>query len=206
MVWGAIASAAGSITGGLIQNAQNKSLARMNNRFQAHMSNTAHQREVDDLRAAGLNPILSATGGNGASSPSGSQATAENILEPAISSARQGARLKEELKNMRMQNYAIETQGVLNDELAAKTSMDAQASQSQNVLNKALTAKALEEAKLTNNNARTAAANARLTEAALPAALTKEGINQSSFGKAMQYIDRVTETIGGATGAIKKGR
>lgn len=38
--------------------------------FQKYMSNTAHVREIRDLQAAGLNPVLSA-GGSGASTPTG---------------------------------------------------------------------------------------------------------------------------------------
>ena len=43
--------------------------------WQEYMSNTAHQREIRDLKAAGLNPVLSASGGNGAAVTSGATAS-----------------------------------------------------------------------------------------------------------------------------------
>ena len=50
--------------------------AAKNRNWQQLMSNTAHQREVRDLVRAGLNPVLSAGGGNGAIVGSGSAASA----------------------------------------------------------------------------------------------------------------------------------
>lgn len=89
------------VLGGFMRNDQARSSANAQMDFQREMANTAHQREVADLRAAGLNPILSATKGfGGAPSPMGARYEPTNPLEGSFSSAVEAQRVSPEVKKL----------------------------------------------------------------------------------------------------------
>lgn len=82
----AAALVAPQLIGGIMQNSAAKQMAQDQMEFQERLSNTSYQRQMADLQAAGLNPILAAKLG-GASTPSGASAPVENVVGPAINSA-----------------------------------------------------------------------------------------------------------------------
>lgn len=116
--FGSVVNAGSGLVGGALgfiqqnkQNAFNAQEAQKNRDWEEHMSNTAFQRQVTDMQAAGVNPALmyGGAGASGASTPSGSAASSAgfNALADAISVAKLG----EELKGMKLDNSNKERTG-----------------------------------------------------------------------------------------------
>lgn len=170
-------------------NQANAAQAQMNRDFQERMSNTAYQRGMADMKAAGLNPILAYQKG-GASSPTGSQATMQPL--PAID-AKAGEAINTGLA-MRRSTQELENMKYTADNIQADT--------------------AKKTAEVVNTNARTAIATADLSPAELRKVIADadKSVYSSSAGRlarqagtTAQEISRTTDPVVNSAAKLLRG-
>ena len=102
----ALATAGGTLVGGFLQRKSDKASTARQMAFQERMSNTAYQRQMSDMRKAGINPILAAKMG-GASTPTGAAFKSPNILGDA---AQAGVKAYSAKSTANLQNSQIDLQ------------------------------------------------------------------------------------------------
>lgn len=146
---GDLVGAVGGIASTILGNNSAKHEAEKNRRFQEEMSNTAISRRMQDLRNAGLNPLLAVDNASaGATTPAGSQAQLQHFNPELISvlstaklqkqqgkSAEAGAKLQEQQTiNEEKQGKVIDSQSKIIDAQARKTNAEATAIENNNTL------------------------------------------------------------------------
>lgn len=200
-----------SFFGGERRNRQQVASAREQMQFQERMSSTAHQRQVADLRAAGLNPILSSRYG-GASSPGGAQAQLTDTISPAVSTALGARRMNEEIKQMQanvdnsretnknireqrkviaMQAKELEARVVNLNMNSAKASTAMNVDQAQTAYLQEQAASASEQRKIMPLQRMELDRRTRMMQTQLEGLLEEEKIDKSTYGKIMRWLGRM---------------
>ncbi len=88
------------------QNKENQAASAKQMEFQERMSSTAYQRGMEDMKKAGLNPILAYSKG-GASTPGGSTYQAQNIGQAAVQGSQQAILTANSAADLRLKQMDI---------------------------------------------------------------------------------------------------
>lgn len=194
-----LGSALGSVVGSAINSATSIWATNKSNKASKHssqaqmkweekMSNTAHQREMADLKKAGLNPVLAAN--NGASTPGGASYTADTAnLSPGSDTMSAYAQLKQ-IKLMEAQKGATE---------AGEKNTDANTNQTEK-----MTPQLIAESQ-TRQAANIASANQAQKQAEsieLQNQLDAQEVQWRKDHPWLYAIERGSQSFGGATAAI----
>lgn len=205
VVAAALIGGAATIGGALSGQTAAKKEAQKNREFQLAMSSTAHQREVEDLRKAGLNPILSGTGGMGASTPAGATASLPDLgsaVGQSSAKALDSMLMKEQIRLTEEQREKVAQEGLTEvertkqeaivGEVMRTTAHERNIAEINNI-----------KAQAVNNTASAgqASTTTQLLKTELPGAKNKETIDSSKAGVFLEGVKKAREAIFGGSSA-----
>lgn len=199
-ILGALIGGGASLLGGMMQNSAAQNAAAKQMEFQKEMSDTSYQRAMEDMRKAGLNPILAYKQGGAAVTP-GSTYVPSNIGAAAAEGASKGVSSAVQAQQAQSQIEAIQAQTASN--LESVNTQKAQQAQSiaQAGLASAQRVQALEGA--LNTAAQTHILNLDVASARARAQVgqTDEEFYKTPFGQFLRNIDRIGTSINPMTSA-----
>lgn len=210
LLGGGILGLAGDVVGGLFgsnsaakANKANIKLARENREWQANMDNTAVQRRVADVKAAGGNPALVFTGGQSASTPAVASPTVEPTFRPEWTKggAAQALLLKAQLDNMRAQTANTAAQARVNN-VEADIREELKPKEKETRLNRLIESYEWDDikTKIMRNQDVSSAAQARQMRESVDAAVNKVK-QEAEMGRLdMESAQRIAKEFGLSTG------
>lgn len=198
-------TAAGAALGAMDSQNFNAEQASINRGFQENMANTSYQRRVEDLKAAGLSPMLAYSQG-GAAVPTGGQAsTATNVGEASASAGSTARQININREQALSQIQLQEQQQNLLGSQALNYDADTSLKQYELANMMPQRVRNLMQDTLTKGAyARASIANARTTEYLMPEAMKKGSAWASQLGTTAAYgnlVKQNTPNVG-----IKAGR
>ncbi len=211
-IMGAVGGAGMGLGGAALTNKYNRAATQKQMMFQLAMSNTQMQRRVQDLKAAGLNPMLAYMSG-GASSPQGGAIGAPNFGEAMVKGATSGS-AQQLARQQTKADVSLKTKhGKQADAGVLAAEAGALQAYSQQSLNERQEAKLVAELPGHVRQITAGAANAeaaarikaielQMIKALLPQALKRQKMYETPFvGTGLTYAGELMPLITGGVGA-----